>query len=119
MTVIHATQFGAGPGFNPWTIREVTEGFPGETSLQSLDVVVESMWATRNFGLTITSGKIGDIEWSGGGSDGPVNTSKLLPDADALRRALRTHYPDLEGHDHDDVDVDVDVDVSPGDCLKR
>ncbi|MBC7593365.1 MAG: hypothetical protein H7288_05410, partial [Kineosporiaceae bacterium] len=22
-----------------------------------------------------------------------------LPDADALRRALRTHYPNLEGHD--------------------
>ncbi|POH67806.1 MULTISPECIES: hypothetical protein [Cryobacterium] len=44
----------------------------------NLDVVVGSMWATRNFGLTLTSGRIGYIEWSGGGSDGPGSTSKLL-----------------------------------------
>jgi hypothetical protein len=44
----------------------------------NLDVVVGSMWATRNFGLTITSGRVGYIEWSGGGSDGPGRTSKLL-----------------------------------------
>ena len=44
----------------------------------NLDVVVGSMWATRNFGLTIASGQIGCIEWSGGGSDGPGSTSKLL-----------------------------------------
>jgi hypothetical protein len=44
----------------------------------NLDVVVGGMWATRTFGLTITSGKIGRIEWSGGGSDGPGRTSNLL-----------------------------------------
>jgi hypothetical protein len=44
----------------------------------NLGIVAGSMWATRNFGLTLTSGKIGYIEWSGGGSDGPGSRSKLL-----------------------------------------
>ena len=44
----------------------------------NLDVVVGGMWATRNFGMALTSGRIGYIEWSGGSPDGPGSTSKLL-----------------------------------------
>jgi hypothetical protein len=44
----------------------------------NLDVVVGSMWTTRSFGLTIASGQIGHVEWSGGSPDGPGDASKLL-----------------------------------------